>query len=298
LDYLRFFFTRLAADFTLTMALSALYIAGMPLHSVESWSHGSALLTLLFAVGAACIFVATDSQVATVLSLASIHRRRQFTVSYAVLVVAIAGTAGIAALIGSLQVSLLADRAMLAFAVLSRLLALCTSAAFIIRCRNLRGRAAGTALLYAGYFFILMDGSWLAMYALGMMRLLPARLYDGLHLTRLLFLNGIVVVYLGRFLDVFEGTQVPGSADEQLDPHLVAKYTITRREEEIIRHLRLGRSNEEIAKKLFISTRTVKGHLYRIFQKTNVKNRVQLANLFGNRGKTPSESENPEERRT
>jgi DNA-binding CsgD family transcriptional regulator len=294
LDYLRFFFTRLAADLTLTMALSVLYLAGMPLYSVESWSHGNALLALLFAVGATCIFVATDAQVATVFSLASVHRRRQFTVAYAVLVVGIAGTAGIAAVIGSLQVSLTADRAMLLFAVFSRFLALCASVVLIIRYRNQRGTTVRKALLYAGCFFILTDGSWLAMYALGMMGFLHARLYDGLHLTRLLLLNGVVVVYLGRFLDVLEGTRVPGSADEQLDPYLVAKYGVSRREQEIIRHLRLGRSNEEIAERLFISTRTVKGHLYRIFQKTKVKNRVQLANLFANRGRTPSESEKPE----
>ena len=207
-----------------------------------------------------------------------------------------AGIAGFAALIGSLQVSLLADRAMLAFAVLSRLLALCSSAALIIRYRNQRGRAARTALLYAGCFFILTDGSWLAMYALGMMGFLHAPLYEGLHLTRLLLFSAIVVVYLGRFLDVLEGTRVPGSDDEKLDPYLVAKYSISRREEEITRHLRLRRTNEEIAERLFISIRTVKGHLYRNFQKTNVKSRVQLANLFANRGRTPSESENSEER--
>jgi DNA-binding CsgD family transcriptional regulator len=221
--------------------------------------------------------------------LGAIHRRRQFTVAYIVLVVGIAGAAGIAALIGSLQVSLLADRAMLVFTVLSRLLALCISASLFFRYRNQRGRRARTALLYAGGFFILMDGSWLAMYALGMMGFLHARLYDGLHLTRLLLLAAIVVIYLGRFLDAFEGTQAAGSADEELDPRLVAKYGISGREQEIIRHLRLGRSNEEIAGKLFISSRTVKGHLYRIFQKTNVKNRVQLANLFADRGRAPGE---------
>jgi len=229
-DYLWFFFTRLAADFTLTMALSALYLTGMPLYSVESWSHGTVLLALLFVVGAACIFVATEAQVATVLSLASLDRRRQFTVAYVVLVVGIVGTAGFAALTGSLQVSLSADRAMLALAVLSRLLALCTSALLIFRYRNQRGRTARTALLYAGGFFILTDGSWLAMYALGMMGFLHARLYDGLHLTRLLLLFAIVVVYLGRFLDAFEGTGVAGFADEQLDPRLVAKHGICRRE--------------------------------------------------------------------
>jgi DNA-binding CsgD family transcriptional regulator len=39
-------------------------------------------------------------------------------------------------------------------------------------------------------------------------------------------------------------------------------------------------SNQDIGEKLFISIRTVESHLYTIFQKTNVKNRVQLANLI------------------
>jgi len=38
--------------------------------------------------------------------------------------------------------------------------------------------------------------------------------------------------------------------------------------------------NKEISDTLFISLQTVKDHIYRIFQKTDVKNRVQLINLI------------------
>lgn len=41
-----------------------------------------------------------------------------------------------------------------------------------------------------------------------------------------------------------------------------------------------GKTNKEIADELFISLQTVKDHVYRIFKKTNVKNRVHLVNLF------------------
>jgi DNA-binding CsgD family transcriptional regulator len=62
-------------------------------------------------------------------------------------------------------------------------------------------------------------------------------------------------------------------------------YGISSRESEIIEYLVSGFSNEEIADKLFISTKTVNNHIYNIFQKTGVKNRVQLVNLLiTNRG--------------
>jgi DNA-binding CsgD family transcriptional regulator len=279
-DYLRFFFIRLAADLSLTMVLSGMYLAGTPLHSVESWAHGIPLLVLLFIVGVACIFVATDFQVATVFSLTSIPRRHRFTVAYALLTLGIAAVAAIAVLVGPLPVLSTADRAMLVFAVLSRLLALCASVALTVPSRDRRSRAARRALIYAGCYFVFIDASWLTMYALGMLGRMPARIYDGLHLTRLLLLSAVVAFYLGRFLDAFEGTRSPVPSGEHLHPHLVTKYGISRREQEIIEHLRHGRSNEEIAERLFISTRTVKGHLYRIYRKTKVKNRVQLANLF------------------
>jgi len=38
-----------------------------------------------------------------------------------------------------------------------------------------------------------------------------------------------------------------------------------------------GESNEEIADRLFISSHTVKSHLYRIYKKIEVPNRLQAA---------------------
>lgn len=58
-----------------------------------------------------------------------------------------------------------------------------------------------------------------------------------------------------------------------------AEFGISKREEEVIRHVSEGKTNREISDALFISLQTVKDHLYRIFQKTDVRNRVQLINL-------------------
>lgn len=53
---------------------------------------------------------------------------------------------------------------------------------------------------------------------------------------------------------------------------------ITQRELEIIGLLGSGASNTEIANLLFVSEHTVKSHLYNIFRKINVHNRIQAVN--------------------
>ncbi len=57
------------------------------------------------------------------------------------------------------------------------------------------------------------------------------------------------------------------------------KYDISKRETEIIREIISGKSNQEIADRLFITLQTVKDHVHRIYIKTGMKNRVQLINL-------------------
>ncbi|HVN84559.1 MAG TPA: response regulator transcription factor [Candidatus Binatia bacterium] len=51
---------------------------------------------------------------------------------------------------------------------------------------------------------------------------------------------------------------------------------VTPREREIIRYVALGLRNAEVAKKLFISEVTVKTHLNNIFQKLDIRDRVEL----------------------
>jgi two-component system NarL family response regulator len=51
----------------------------------------------------------------------------------------------------------------------------------------------------------------------------------------------------------------------------------TGREREVIRHVALGLRNAEVAAKLGISAETVKKHLRNVFQKINVRDRVELA---------------------
>jgi LuxR family transcriptional regulator, positive regulator of biofilm formation len=52
---------------------------------------------------------------------------------------------------------------------------------------------------------------------------------------------------------------------------------LTDREIEILNYVAAGTKNEEIAEKLFISPHTVRTHIYNIFKKINVPNRLQAA---------------------
>ncbi|RYU66519.1 helix-turn-helix transcriptional regulator [Aliivibrio finisterrensis] len=56
---------------------------------------------------------------------------------------------------------------------------------------------------------------------------------------------------------------------------LSTSISLTGREKEILKLLSLGASNIDIANELFVSENTVKTHLYNIFKKLNVKNRLQ-----------------------
>jgi len=55
------------------------------------------------------------------------------------------------------------------------------------------------------------------------------------------------------------------------------KTALTSREIEILALVSMGSTNEEIADKICVSLNTVKTHLYNIFKKINVQNRLQAA---------------------
>lgn len=62
-----------------------------------------------------------------------------------------------------------------------------------------------------------------------------------------------------------------------LGPSEAKKAVLTKRQAEILALVAVGHSNEEIAQKLYISAHTVKTHLYTIFKKINVPNRMQAS---------------------
>jgi DNA-binding CsgD family transcriptional regulator len=63
------------------------------------------------------------------------------------------------------------------------------------------------------------------------------------------------------------------------------KFGISKREKEVLGLILNGKTNQEISAKLFITLQTVKDHNSRIYQKTGIRNRVQLMNLIAQMSK-------------
>ena len=63
---------------------------------------------------------------------------------------------------------------------------------------------------------------------------------------------------------------------------LFGKSKISKREKEIIFLLLKGKSSKQIEDELFISYGTVRNHVYNIYKKLKVKNRVEFFNIFKN----------------
>ncbi len=57
-------------------------------------------------------------------------------------------------------------------------------------------------------------------------------------------------------------------------------FVLTKRETEIVSYILKGKSNKDIANALHISLNTVNNHVANVYEKTNVKNRVELVNVI------------------
>ncbi len=81
---------------------------------------------------------------------------------------------------------------------------------------------------------------------------------------------------------------------KNLDSEAVDEYRITPRECEIIRLIHNGDSNEEIASKLFVSTSTVKNHVYHIYHKTGSHSRIEMLNALAAHSDNTTSQEIPD----
>jgi len=59
-------------------------------------------------------------------------------------------------------------------------------------------------------------------------------------------------------------------------PHRFSANLLSKREEEVVRFIAEGLSNRDIAQALNLSEHTIKNHLFHIFEKLGVSNRVEL----------------------
>ena len=93
-----------------------------------------------------------------------------------------------------------------------------------------------------------------------------------------LFLKGIKSLFAGEVWirrDILVECALEG--EQRKIPSVQAINGLSQREMEVLALVSLGTKNEDIAEKLFISPHTVKTHLYHIFKKINVPNRLQAA---------------------
>ena len=118
-----------------------------------------------------------------------------------------------------------------------------------------------------------------------MMGLLPVYdLFLDTLITNVVFYGTPLIVFfiLERFLNrYYTSRPLEQPVKTDLDSFF-EKYGISKREGEIIELIIKGHSNREIEDKLFISLETVKKHIYNIYKKTRVKNRLQLNYLIRN----------------
>lgn len=130
-----------------------------------------------------------------------------------------------------------------------------------------------------GVFFGLSAVFFPLMYVDSLVDVVPApgllSILNGLALpTFFLAVNVASIVFAFRYLD-----RPPYLRDGELTGHFLERYQITPREREIVENLMDGRSTKEIGERLYISAKTVENHIYSIYQKTAVRNRIQLFTL-------------------
>lgn len=140
--------------------------------------------------------------------------------------------------------------------------------------RNLRILGAAYSVIFVALTLFI---GWSRLSAI-----LPPHLYVTITVSFGIVYNLVTVLWI-HFFD--RAPQVQAPLGEALPPvrfsgaPLADAYGISKREEEVVRLVCQGLTNQEIADALFISLKTVKDHNYRIFQKTGVRNRVELAQL-------------------
>ena len=118
--------------------------------------------------------------------------------------------------------------------------------------------------------FLVITASLISSWMLGPARTGWLGLLNG---SLMIAYNLLPLLWIWRYLPPEVASAAPSA-----DP-----YGLTAREREIVELIRAGKTNQEIADQLFISVATVKDHNYNVFRKTGVRNRVELANLFGER---------------
>ena len=116
---------------------------------------------------------------------------------------------------------------------------------------------------------------------------LPLFMYKIPYTPLLYFLiNAVGIVAIRRYMvqkEVVEEAKYSQEINDSIDVFVTLQemYSITERENEIIKYVIVGNSNKEIGSYLYIFVNTVRNHIYNIYRKMGIKNRYELINLLG-----------------
>jgi DNA-binding CsgD family transcriptional regulator len=90
------------------------------------------------------------------------------------------------------------------------------------------------------------------------------------------FINIPPLFFLQKYAKMIFKDRLLAQEDKINFEGIFQKYGLSKREQEIFILMLEGKSNKEIGEDLFISVKTVKNHIYSIFQKLGVNSRIKL----------------------
>ena len=104
-----------------------------------------------------------------------------------------------------------------------------------------------------------------------------------LMLALLLCMNLFPFIWFKYFISGSVNKVFLVSCDPSVLKRVVEEFNISNREKEILELLIKGNSNKQIERELFISSHTVKNHIYSLYQKLGIKSRGQLMQFMSRR---------------
>lgn len=131
-----------------------------------------------------------------------------------------------------------------------------------------------------GYFFLALGLASLATGIAGHFGILDSALsyWLGYLFILLIFVTPTLLAWL-YYKALTENVET-GNNNHHPEEDYFEKFSISKREREIISLICQGKSNQEIGDELFISIQTVKSHIHNILQKTALSSRMQIMKMF------------------
>ena len=77
-----------------------------------------------------------------------------------------------------------------------------------------------------------------------------------------------------------ENISLNDDTKEHVLNEFAGKYTLTKRETDVVTLIFYGKTSEEICNSLYITDSTFRKHLYNIYRKANVTSKIELLNLL------------------